>query len=155
MKIEEAIKQQTGFKDEYQKLVVNLLYTASWLNGIQSRFFKEFGLTVQQYNILRILKGQKGGSLSIQSITNRMIDKMSNSSRIVDRLKNKGLVDRVSCPEDRRQVEVSITPKGEKLLEEVGKKMDIFHGATHEISVEEAQTINNLLDKLRTKEEVH
>jgi DNA-binding MarR family transcriptional regulator len=152
MKIEDAIKQGAAFSNVYEKLAVNLMYTGSWLNLIELKFFKGFDLTVQQYNILRILRGQKGKAMGILSITERMIDKTSNSSRLVEKLRQKGLVERFECPEDRRAVNVLITKKGLSLLEKIDSQMTELHQQFSSISDQEANTLNTLLDKLRTQE---
>lgn len=152
MKIEDSIKQQLPFSSEREKLMVNLMYTASWLNLIQTKFFKEYDLTVQQYNILRILRGQKGKPLGIQSITERMIDKMSNSSRLVEKLRLKGLVERTECPDDRRQVNVSITKRGLNLLDTIQSGIQEMQDVFASLSEDETRELNQLLDKLRTQE---
>lgn len=148
MSIEEDI-QQVKFASEHQKVMINLLYTSSWVNNIQNRFFKEYDLTPQQYNILRILRGQKGKGIQLNDISCRMIDKMSNTSRLVEKLRLKGLLERKNAEQDRRQVEVSITSKGSHLLQIMDKPIMEMH-QTLSISTSEAQTLNELLDKLRT-----
>ena len=105
MKIEEEIKQKK-FKDDYQKLVVNLLYTSNWMNAQFELLFKNSGITLQQYNVLRILRGQYPKPSSIKLIKERMLDRMSDASRIVDKLVLKKLVIRNQCPNDRRSVDV-------------------------------------------------
>jgi DNA-binding MarR family transcriptional regulator len=132
MKIEEAIFQ-SKFTSEQQKLTINLMYTGSWMNNIQIRFFKQFDLTPQQYNVLRILKGQKG-------------------KPIVERLRVKDLLRRDVCPKDRRQVEVSITKKGLDLLEKIGPQVKKLHTAFNSLTEEEAVVLNKLLDQLRNIE---
>jgi DNA-binding MarR family transcriptional regulator len=148
MKIEEAIKQKK-FKSEYQKLFINIIYTANWLNNESIKTLKPFGISPQQYNVLRILKGQHPNAISVNSIIDRMLDKNSNASRLVDKLKQKELVEREICPEDRRQVDIKITNKGLDLLESISKKMDDFINLKDAISVEEAAQINGFLDQLR------
>lgn len=148
MKIEEAIKQKK-FKSEYQKLFINIIYTANWLNNESIKTLKPFGISPQQYNVLRILKGQHPNAISVNNIIDRMLDKNSNASRLVDKLKQKELVEREICPEDRRQVDIKITNKGLDLLESISKKMDDFINLKDAISVEEAAQINGLLDQLR------
>lgn len=148
MKIEEAIKQKK-FKSEYQKLFINIIYTANWLNNESIKTLKPFGISPQQYNVLRILKGQHPNAISVNSIIDRMLDKNSNASRLVDKLKQKELVEREICPEDRRQVDIKITSKGLDLLESISKKMDDFINLKDAISVEEAAQINGFLDQLR------
>jgi DNA-binding MarR family transcriptional regulator len=151
MKIEEAIFQ-SKFTSEQQKLTINLMYTGSWMNNIQIRFFKQFDLTPQQYNVLRILKGQKGKPISVNDMSVRMIDRMSNTSRIVERLRVKDLLRRDVCPKDRRQVEVSITKKGLDLLEKIGPQVKKLHTAFNSLTEEEAVVLNKLLDQLRNIE---
>jgi len=153
MKIEEVLKQSATFSNEYEKLVVNLMYTSSWLNLIELKFFKQFDLSVQQYNILRILRGQKGAALGIQSITERMIDKTSNSSRLVEKLKHKKLVERLECPEDRRSVNVFITQAGLELLASIDEQMPEMNEQFSSLNVEEAKKLNALLDKLRSQDQ--
>jgi DNA-binding MarR family transcriptional regulator len=148
MKIEEAIKQKK-FKSEYQKLFINIIYTANWLNNESIKTLKPFGISPQQYNVLRILKGQHPNAISVNNIIDRMLDKNSNASRLVDKLKQKELVEREICPEDRRQVDIKITNKGLDLLESISKKMDDFINLKDAISVEEAAQINGFLDQLR------
>lgn len=148
MSIEEDI-QQVKFASEQQKVMINLLYTSSWVNNIQNRFFKEYDLTPQQYNILRILRGQKGQGIQLNDISCRMIDKMSNTSRLVEKLRLKGLLERKNAEQDRRQVEVSITAKGSELLQKIDKPIMDMH-QTLNLSNSEAQALNELLDRLRT-----
>jgi DNA-binding MarR family transcriptional regulator len=148
MSIEEDI-QQVKFASEHQKVMINLLYTSSWANNIQNRFFKEYDLTPQQYNILRILRGQKGQGIQLSDISCRMIDKMSNTSRLVEKLRLKGLLERKNAEFDRRQVEVSITKKGEDLLSKIDTPVLEMHQRLN-LSTKEAKTLNELLDKLRT-----
>lgn len=148
MKLEDEIKQKK-FKDEYHKLAVNLIYTHGWLLNHQSAFFKKFGITGAQYNILRILRGQHPGPASINLLKERMLDKMSDASRLVERLKSKGLVEREICPDDRRKVEVKITEKGMDLLAEMDKIEDQFEKLFKGIKSGEAKTLNELLDRLR------
>lgn len=148
MKIEEEIKQGT-FKSEYHKLLVNQLFTGKWVAEIIAKHLKEFELTSEQYNVLRILRGQYPGAISVNAICERMIDKMSNVSRLVDKLQNKGLVDRKVNLQDRRQMDISITEKGLKLLEMLDKKEDLLIQRLEHLSTDEASQLNTLLDKLR------
>ena len=148
MKIEEAIKQ-SAFASEYQKLGVNLLFTSGWIEAKHSALLKPFDLSIQQFNILRILRGQKGNPLSLLEISDRMIDRMSNCSRLVDKLLAKGLAERKTCPQDRRQVEITITSNGLNLLTQVDSIMPQMHRDMAVLSEEEARTLNALLDKLR------
>ena len=148
MKLEEEIKQGK-FKSEYQKAILNILFTGNWLNSDSTRRLKPYGISPQQYNVLRILKGQKGNAISVNDIMSRMIDKMSNASRLVEKLRKKNLIERVICEHDRRQVDVKITKKGLKLLMEVDKIMSDLGALKNKISKEEAQTLNEILEKIR------
>lgn len=148
MKIEEAIKQKE-FKSEYLKLFINIIYTGNWLNNETLKKLKPYNISPQQYNVLRILKGQYPKAISVNNIIDRMLDKSSNASRLVDKLKQKELVEREVCPNDRRQVDIKITPKGISLLDEISSKMDEINELKFIISSQEAATFNNILDKLR------
>ena len=148
MEIGEEIKQ-SKFSSEYQKLMINLGFTASWAERITSSKLKSFKLTPQQFNILRILRGQHGNPATINLLTERMIDKSSNASRLVDKLIVKDLVSRRECPSDRRQVDVSITKKGLDLLAKIDKEEEEWIKEFKGLSIAEAKELNKLLDKLR------
>ena len=150
MKIEEAI-QQKSFENSYQKLSINLLFTAAWMTQQISQVLKPYNITWQQFNILRILRGMNPKPASIKVLTERMIDKMSNASRLVDKLMLKGLVERVSCPSDRRKVEVRLTPAGFDLLEKASEAMkENVHSGMEKFTEEELESLNFLLDKIRS-----
>ena len=149
MKIEDAIKQKE-FKSEHQKLLINILYTANWLNNETLKALKPFGVSPQQYNVLRILKGQYPNSISVNNIIDRMLDKSSNASRLVDKLKQKDLVEREVCTNDRRQVDIKITAKGLKLLNEIGEKLDNLNGFKETITKEDAKKMSAFLDQIRS-----
>lgn len=148
MKIEEEIKQEK-FHSEYQKLAINILFTNQWLTANTTKILKPYGISPQQYNVLRILKGQSPKAISVSNIMERMIDKMSNTSRLVEKLRQKELIERVTCEKDRRQVDVKITKKGLALLEKVSVEMNAFKNISDNLSEKDAQTINKLLDKMR------
>lgn len=148
VKIEEAI-QQKEFKDPYNKAVVNLLYTHSYFVTNQNALFKPYGLSPEQYNVLRILRGQNGVPTTVSSIQDRMLNKMSNASRLVEKLKLKDLVKRSECPNDRRQVDVLITEKGLEVLAELQAKVEQENKNFVHLSLEEVNQLNDLLDKLR------
>lgn len=148
MKIEDAIKQKK-FKSEYQKLYINIIYTANWLNNESIKTLKPFGISPQQYNVLRILNGQYPNAISVNNIIDRMLDKNSNASRLVDKLKQKELVEREICSNDRRQVDIKITEKGIQLLDEIAEKMDSFINIRSSLTENEAAITNEILDKLR------
>ncbi len=147
MRIEEEIKQHK-FRNERQKATVNLLFTTNWLNNKHKDFFKEYGLTNQQFNVLRILRGQQPNSISTCDIKSRMLDKNSDASRIVDRLTLKGWVKKTENPKDRRLVDVVISKAGLALL----KRMDAAIDKLEEdivLTDQEAETLNKLLNKMR------
>lgn len=148
MKLEDEIKQKK-FKNDFHKLAVNLIYTHGWLSNHQAEFFKSFDITGAQYNILRILRGQHPNPASINLLKDRMLDKMSDASRLVERLKNKGLVEREICPDDRRKVEVKITDRGIELLKKMDDLEDKFESLFANIKLSEAKMLNELLDKIR------
>ncbi|MGD1846267.1 MAG: MarR family winged helix-turn-helix transcriptional regulator [Salibacteraceae bacterium] len=148
MELEEAIKQKK-FRSEHEKMMVNIIYTNGWLGGQQVHLFKPYGLSQQQYNILRILRGQHPDPASVSLLMDRMLDKMSNASRLVEKLRQKDLVSRQECKHDRRQVDVLITEKGLATLEEIDAQLEqVFEGMST-LTIEEAQEVNRLLDKLR------
>ncbi|AFL84347.1 transcriptional regulator [Belliella baltica DSM 15883] len=148
MRIEEAIKQKE-FKDPYNKVVVNLLYTSSYIVSNQSSLFKPLGLSPEQYNVLRILRGQNGKPITVSSIQERMLNKMSNASRLVEKLKQKDFVLREECPSDRRQVDIMITEKGLAILTELESAVYEFNKQLVNLSEEETIQLNGLLDKMR------
>ena len=147
MALENEINQRK-FRTEYQKARINIIYTFNWLSGQINSIFDEWDITPTQFNILRILRGE-GKPLSTLQIRQRMLDKMSDTSRIVDRLLKKGLVRKTPNGDDRRLVDVVITPKGKKLLEKIDPFEDHADKIMHNLSEEEAKTLNKLLDKLR------
>lgn len=150
MNIEEAI-QQKNFESEFQKAHINILFTANWLSQSLGPALEPLNLTWQQFNILRILRGMHPEPASVKLLTERMIDKMSNASRLVEKLKQKGMVERRACPADRRQVDVVLTEKGQEILEDASKRIAQMTQQTFSsLSVAEAQSLNSLLDKIRS-----
>jgi DNA-binding MarR family transcriptional regulator len=141
--------QQSKFRNEHQKAVVNLLFTVSWLKEQTRAIFDPEEITPQQFNILRILRGSHPKPLSTQAIRDRMLEKMSDTSRIVDRLIVKGLVKKVTCESDRRLVDVQITDKGRKLLERIDLKENEMDEIVKGLNEAEAKELNQLLDKIR------
>ena len=148
MSLEQDI-QQPKFRNEHQKAVVNLLFTVSWLKEQTKAIFDPEDITPQQFNILRILRGSHPKPLSTQAIRDRMVEKMSDTSRIVDRLIVKGLVKKVTCESDRRLVDVQITDKGRKLLERFDLKENEMDEIVKGLNEAEAKELNHLLDKIR------
>jgi DNA-binding MarR family transcriptional regulator len=139
---------QTRFRNDWQKAMINLTYTHSWMSEKFKIFLDQFDLTAQQFNILRILRGA-GQPLSTLQIRERMLDKMSDTSRIVDRLIIKGVVKKTTCTHDKRLVDVVITQAGLEVLKKIdglSEEMDSFSKA---LTQQEAQQLNQLLDKMR------
>jgi DNA-binding MarR family transcriptional regulator len=151
MKLEEAI-QQKNFKSPQQKLAINLIYTSNWLNNKYASFFKDLDITIQQYNVLRILRGQHPNYCNLKLVKERMLDRMSDASRIVDKLVIKGFINRHECPNDRRQVNILISDKGLELL----KSLDFIDTETKHLfknlNTKQIELLNDLLDELRTNE---
>ena len=147
MGIEKDINQRK-FKSEYQKAIVNLIYTYNWVTEKLKKVFDKEDITMQQFNILRILRGSDK-PLSTLQIRERMLDKMSDTSRIVDRLVLKGLVKKTVCESDKRLVDITITNKGKKMLEELDVFEPDFEKIISSLSEEEAKVFNGLLDKIR------
>lgn len=147
MKIEDEIKQ-TKFRDPYQKAVINLLFTSNWIQNKHQDFFKSFGITAQQFNILRILRGQHPKSISPSLIKERMLDKNSDVSRMLDRLLAKNLINKQVCPNDKRAFDVSISTTGLDLMKSMDQdisSIDEMKGLT----TQEASLLSDLLDKVR------
>lgn len=148
MRIEQEIKQ-TSFSSSTEKLLVNLMYTTNWISTKHDQLIKEEDLTSPQYNVLRILRGQKGNAIGIGEITSRMLDKMSNTSRLVDKLEKKELVIRIQCPKDKRAVRITITTKGLEVLATLDPKLQTAQKELNSLSQVEIDQLNDLLDKLR------
>jgi len=149
MRLEEELRQTKPFKNEIQKLVLNISVTSSWLNSIFLEKLKPFNITPPQYNVLRILKGKYPDSYCNQEITQRMIDKSSNATRIVDKLVEKKLAVRSEDKRDRRSVNISITEQGINLLAEIEKTPFSGNTSFREFSEEKARQMNEWLDELR------
>jgi len=148
MEIGKEIKQ-SKFKNENQKMLINILFTSGWLSAKHSSNLKPHGISTQQFNILRILRGQHPKPATVNLLIDRMLDKNSNASRLVEKLRLKKLVERAVCPEDRRAVNVIITQKGLDLLTELDKEETNHIKELKNLSEKEAEQINFLLDKLR------
>ncbi|WP_298533939.1 MarR family transcriptional regulator [uncultured Algibacter sp.] len=134
------------FANEKVKALINIIYTANWINSIQNEFFKPFGISPQQYNILRILRGA-GEPLKVQVIKERMLERAPNATRLMDKLCAKQLINRLDCPDDRRVVHIDITKEGLKLLGVIEK--DFKEDLLENLTFEEAKTLSDLLDKIR------
>ncbi|MDF2437972.1 MAG: MarR family transcriptional regulator [Bacteroidota bacterium] len=148
MEIGKEIKQ-AKFKNEHQKMLINILFTSNWLSAKHACTLKPYGISSQQFNLLRILRGQHPKPATVNLLIDRMLDKNSNASRLVEKLRLKKLVERATCPEDRRAVNVIITQKGLDLLTEIDENEAAFLKELKNLSQKEAEQINELLDKLR------
>lgn len=148
MGIEEDIKS-TNFEDNYHKAVINLSYTYGWMTNISRPKFEQYNLTQQQFNILRILRGQYPKPATVNLLKERMIDKMSDASRIVDRLVQKGLVSRCTNSKDRRAVDIGISQEGLQVLSKMDKEFRTKDILQDNLTEEEAGQLSDLLDKMR------
>ena len=137
---------QSKFPNEKVKALINIIYTANWIKSHQNEFFKSFGISPQQFNILRILKGAKE-PMKVQAIKDRMIERSPNATRLMDKLCAKDLILRIPCPEDRRVVHIDITKQGIKLLDKISglMKLDFLDNLTEK----ESAQLSDLLDKIR------
>lgn len=137
---------QSTFPNAQVKALINILYTANWIRNSQNEYFKPFGISPQQYNILRILKGARD-PMKVQEIKDRMIDRSPNATRLMDKLCAKDLIRRVSCADDRRVVHIEITEQGLNLLKkiDVSNEIDLLKN----LNKKELNTLSNLLDKIR------
>jgi DNA-binding MarR family transcriptional regulator len=151
VKLEEAIKSNK-FKNEVHKAGLNILYTAWWLKTLTSKELKEYGLTPEQYNVLRILKGKHPEQMCVRDIAQRMIEKNSNVPRIIDRLELKKLVRRSSSQNDKRETAIALTAAGINMLEIATAKVNRVFENTVAMEESAASTLNKLLEKVRERE---
>lgn len=148
MKIEDEIRQ-ARFRNDHQKAIVNLMYTAAWLGARQEEFFKPFGITPSQFNILRILRGQGGKSLTGAEIKERMLERNSDISRLLDRMVRKNFITRSQCPNDKRATNISITKTGLSVLKDIDLAIDQNEKNLFKLNQGEARQLSLLLDKAR------
>lgn len=148
--IEEAIQQSSAFRNPYHKATVNLIFSGRWIINLHNELFNQFKLTIQQYNVLRILKGQYPHALTVKLIQMRMLDKASDASRVVEGLRKKGLVQRELNVKDRRRVDVIITQKGIHLLNSIEERSAEMDSFLSNLNSEEIRILNSLLDKIRS-----
>jgi DNA-binding MarR family transcriptional regulator len=148
MPLEQDIKQEK-FHNEFEKAAINILFTSSWLYNINATRLKQFDITPEQFNVLCILRGSHPKALMLADITCRMIDKSSNATRLVEKLRQKGFLKREICESNRRQVDISITDKGLNVLKKIDAEEAEFLSTLKNISKSEAQELNRILDKLR------
>ena len=152
MKIDDAIQQKT-FISEHQKALINLLYTSGQVLSNNTRILRPYNISQQQFNILRILRGMHPQPATVKLLTERMLDKMSNASRLVEKLKQKDFVERIPCEDDRRRVDISITDKGLRLVAEASEAIESDMEKIHSVlTKEEALQLSDLLDKVRAHE---
>lgn len=148
MPLEQDIKQDR-FANEYQKATINILHTGSWLHALHAAYLKKFDITPEQFNVLRILRGSHPKKMMLTDIASRMIDRSSNCTRLVEKLRLKTFVVREICQDNRRQVDISITDKGLALLKKIDADTAVWMGAFQKINKNEAKELNRILDKLR------
>ena len=148
MRLEEEIKQ-SKFRNEYHKLAVNLIYSYNWFMKLHSGLLAKYNITINQFNILRILRGQLPNPASVNLLRERMLDKMCDASRLVERLRVKGLIQRETSADDRRRVDVTITEAGLKLLNDLDLENEKTDAILKNLSNSDADKLNDLLDKLR------
>lgn len=149
MKIEDEIKQGR-FENEFQKATLNILVTASWLSSQMNSILKQFGISQAQYNVLRILRGQKCNPCSLGTITERMVDKMSNATRLVEKLRVSGYVTREVCPNNRRKVDIMVTDAGLKLLSDIDPLIKKKFDELNQVAPEDLAKLNEVLDQIRS-----
>lgn len=137
---------KSKFENERVKALINIKYTANWLDNIGVEILKPFKISEQQYNVLRILRGA-GKEITVNTVKDRMIQKSPNSTRLMDKLCDKKMIERRRCENDRRVVYVKISEKGLSLLDKIN--FDEFDMHMRSITEQEAKTLNELLDKIR------
>src|SRR6478735_31342 len=137
MSLEQDIKQEK-FGSEFDKAAINILFTSSWLSNVNASRFKPHDITPEQFNVLRILRGSHPKKMMLSDITSRMIDKSSNCTRLVEKLRIKGFVSREICENNRRQVDIGITAKGLSLLSKIDKESEAWVSNIKSISQVEA-----------------
>ncbi len=146
--IKEEIQQQS-FRNNQQMVQVNIIFTSGWLQNRHLQIFKRYGMSYQQYNVLRILKGSYPHELSLGQIKSKMLDRMSDTSRIVERLFKAGYLNRTKDNNDRRVAKITISDKGLRLLKDMQKEERNLDQVTTQLEDHEAEMLSNLLDKLR------
>ncbi len=149
MKLEEEIKTK-GFRSFRERALIEVLFTANWFEGKHTNFLKPYNLSTQQYNILRILRGSAPDCLTVNEVKSRMLDKTPNTTRLVDKLLDKDLVERSRCENDRRVVYVRIKQSGMDLLTQIDNARNNLELGIENISEEEAQVLSQLLERIRT-----
>jgi len=151
MKIEDVLRTNK-FENEYHKASLNIIYTSNFIQGLFKEVIDREKITLQQFNVLRILRGQQGKPSTINLLKERLLDKMSDVSRIIDRLVQKKLVSRCISDRDRRAVDIYITKEGLAILEKLDKQVSVYTLLGHSLTEEECKQINYLLDKMRSNQ---
>ena len=146
--IEEEIRQKSPFRNSYHRSIVNLMYMSSWITTSIREFLKPYNLTPQQYNVLRILRGAQK-PISTLEIKDRLLDRNSDASRLIDRMTKRGLTEKCTSESDRRRLDVTITKKGLVTLDHIEDNVDKMDRIMHALTDEEAEQLSNLLDKAR------
>ena len=146
----EEIKQTKTFKNDYQEATINLIFTGKWLVKLHNDIFLSYGISLQQYNVLRILNGIEPESATVLYIKERMLDKVSDTSRIVDKMVKNNILIRSQNANDRRKVDVSLSELGKHLLSEIKKEEPILFGFISNLNEEEVMKFNQLLNKIRS-----
>lgn len=150
MSLNEDIRQER-FESDHHQAVVNILFTSRWLYNLQAHHLKAYGITPEQFNVLRILRGSHPRAMKLADITCRMIDKSSNATRLVDKLRQKRMVSQKICPANRRQLDIHITAEGLRTLKAIDKSMAPWSAVMGGISDREARALSRILDKIRSK----
>lgn len=148
MSLEKEIQQQK-FSNELEKAAVNILFTSGWIHALNTARLKKYDITPEQFNVLRILRGSHPKPLMLADITSRMLDRNSNATRLVEKLRQKNFCKREICETNRRQVDISITEKGFEILKAIDREESEWIGKLKNISKQEAMELNRILDKLR------
>lgn len=148
MRIEEEINQTKPFKSEFHKTAINLIFTSNWLASRIKVLLKPHDITMQQYNVLKILKGASK-PISTSCIRGRMIERMADTSRLVERLCSKGWVNREACCSDKRLVDITLSQKGMQMVDEIEQEVDMSALIDMHLQPEEAKILSDLLDKMR------
>jgi DNA-binding MarR family transcriptional regulator len=150
MSLQEEI-QQEQFESSYHKAVLNILFTSNQINRSMGHLLKHYGLSIQQYNVLRILRGVSPQAYRLKDIQKRMLDKSSNATRLVEKLRSKGYLTRTTSQESRRQVDISITESGLSLLSAINPEISAFQSQFSELGSEKAENLSALLDEFRNR----
>lgn len=140
------------FSTDIEKLIINIMFTSSWLSVNHSRLFRKYNLTNEQYNVLRILRGQCPNACSLTLVAERMIEKSSNCSRIIDKLVTKKLVTRELSNYDKRIIDITITEQGLQLLTSIDIPLSDYQSSLNLLNKDEIEQVNTILDKFRNKQ---